>query len=67
MRLLPWIATRVATNPDAYVYLAESIREWPLQNELAKIIAEAGWTDVRYRNLSLGIVALHMAERPATG
>ena len=67
MRLLPWIATKVATNPDAYVYLAESIREWPSQNELAKIIAEAGWTDVRYRNLTLGIVALHMAERPAGG
>jgi demethylmenaquinone methyltransferase/2-methoxy-6-polyprenyl-1,4-benzoquinol methylase len=65
MRLLPWIATKVATNPDAYVYLAESIREWPSQNELAKIVAEAGWTDVRYRNLSLGIVALHMAERPS--
>lgn len=64
MRLLPWLATKVATNPDAYVYLAESIREWPSQNELAKIISEAAWTDVRYRNLTLGIVALHMAERP---
>jgi len=64
MRLLPWVATKVATNPDAYVYLAESIREWPSQTELAKIVAEAGWTDVRYRNLTGGIVALHMAERP---
>ncbi|HEY3736839.1 MAG TPA: demethylmenaquinone methyltransferase [Jatrophihabitans sp.] len=64
MRALPWIATRVATNPDAYVYLAESIREWPAQAELAKIVAEAGWTDVRYRNLTGGVVALHLGEKP---
>ncbi len=63
MRLLPAIARRVASNPDAYVYLAESIRAWPPQRELAAMIAEAGWTDVRYRNLTGGIVALHAAER----
>jgi demethylmenaquinone methyltransferase / 2-methoxy-6-polyprenyl-1,4-benzoquinol methylase len=63
MRALPWIARRVASNPDAYVYLAESIRLWPPQDELARLIATAGWTDVRYRNLSGGIVALHLAER----
>src|SRR5262249_12792045 len=57
MRALPWIAKRVSSNPDAYVYLAESIRAWPDQHELATIIAKAGWTDVRYRNLSGGIVA----------
>ena len=63
MRLLPWIARRVAANPDAYVYLAESIRAWPPQDELAAVIAAAGWRDVRFRNLTGGIVALHMAER----
>ena len=63
MRALPWIARRVASNPDAYVYLAESIRVWPPQEELARVISAAGWTDVRYRNLSGGIVALHLAER----
>ena len=35
MRALPWIARRVSSNPDAYVYLAESIRAWPAQAELA--------------------------------
>jgi demethylmenaquinone methyltransferase/2-methoxy-6-polyprenyl-1,4-benzoquinol methylase len=64
MRALPWIARRVASNPDAYVYLAESIRAWPAQDELARVIAAAGWRDVRWRNLSGGIVALHLAERP---
>jgi demethylmenaquinone methyltransferase / 2-methoxy-6-polyprenyl-1,4-benzoquinol methylase len=63
MRALPWIARRVASNPDAYVYLAESIRVWPSQESLAKIIAASEWTDVRYRNLTGGVVALHLAER----
>ena len=65
MRLLPWIASRVSSNADAYVYLAESIRAWPSQQQLARTIADAGWVDVRYRNLTGGIVALHLAERPA--
>jgi len=64
MRALPWLARRVSSNPDAYVYLAESIRAWPAQADLARTIAAAGWNDVRYRNLSGGIVALHLAERP---
>jgi demethylmenaquinone methyltransferase/2-methoxy-6-polyprenyl-1,4-benzoquinol methylase len=65
MRLLPWIARRVAANPDAYVYLAESIRSWPAQPDLARLVADAGWTDVRFRNLTGGIVALHLAEKSA--
>jgi demethylmenaquinone methyltransferase/2-methoxy-6-polyprenyl-1,4-benzoquinol methylase len=65
MRALPWVARRVSSNPDAYVYLAESIRAWPSQRELARTIAASGWSDVRYRNLTGGIVALHLAERPA--
>ncbi len=65
MRALPWIARRVASNPEAYVYLAESIRVWPPQQDLARLIVDAGWGDVRFRNLSGGIVALHLAERAA--
>jgi demethylmenaquinone methyltransferase / 2-methoxy-6-polyprenyl-1,4-benzoquinol methylase len=64
MRALPWVARRVASNPGAYVYLAESIRAWPSQEDLAAVVADTGWTDVRYRNLSAGIVALHLARRP---
>ncbi len=63
MRALPWIAKRVSSNPDAYVYLAQSIRAWPDQAALAETIAECGWTGVRFRNLTGGIVALHAAER----
>ncbi|MGH8825532.1 MAG: demethylmenaquinone methyltransferase [Jiangellaceae bacterium] len=64
MRALPTLARRVSTSPDAYVYLAESIRAWPAQRELAAWIAAAGWAGVRWRNLSGGVVALHHATRP---
>ncbi len=64
MRALPWMARRVASNPDAYVYLAESIRAWPDQAGLAARIVDAGWRKVAWRNLSGGIVALHHGIRP---
>ena len=64
MRALPAIARAVSSNPEAYVYLAESIRAWPEQAELARRIATAGWTDVAWRDLTGGIVALHRARRP---
>jgi demethylmenaquinone methyltransferase/2-methoxy-6-polyprenyl-1,4-benzoquinol methylase len=63
MRALPSVARRVSSNPEAYVYLAESIRAWPDQQGLSKIIAGAGWTSVTWRNLTGGIVALHLATR----
>lgn len=61
MRALPPVARAVSSNPDAYVYLAESIRAWPNQDNLAQMIADTGWSDVKYRNLSGGIVAIHYA------
>ena len=64
MRALPQVASRVSSNPDAYVYLAESIRAWPDQTEWAAALARAGWRQVAWRNLSAGIVALHRATKP---
>ncbi|MGV9803798.1 demethylmenaquinone methyltransferase [Mycobacterium sp. NPDC003449] len=64
MQALPRMATAVSSNPDAYVYLAESIRAWPDQAGLAHRIGTAGWSDVRWRNLTGGIVALHAATKP---
>lgn len=64
MRALPPVATKLSSNPSAYVYLAESIRAWPAQNRLAAWIEEAGWESCRYRNLSGGIVAVHRATKP---
>ncbi len=59
MRALPPMARAVSSSPDAYVYLAESIRAWPDQAGLAALLEEAGWSGVEWRNLSGGIVALH--------
>jgi demethylmenaquinone methyltransferase/2-methoxy-6-polyprenyl-1,4-benzoquinol methylase len=64
MRALPPMARAVSSNPDAYVYLAESIRAWPDQPELAASLQRSGWSEVAWRNLSGGIVALHRARRP---
>jgi len=61
MKALPSIARAVSSSPDAYVYLAESIRAWPDQAGLAGRIEAAGWGQVEWRNLTGGIVALHRA------
>ncbi len=64
MRALPPVATAVSSNPDAYVYLAESIREWPDQPALASRLQRAGWSKVAWRNLTGGVVALHRGTKP---
>ena len=64
VRALPSVARAVSRDPDAYVYLAESIGGWPDQAGLARLVARAGWARVAYRNLSGGIVALHRGVRP---
>jgi demethylmenaquinone methyltransferase/2-methoxy-6-polyprenyl-1,4-benzoquinol methylase len=61
MKALPAIARGVSSSPDAYVYLAESIRAWPDQGGLAALLADAGWQAPQWRNLSGGVVALHRA------
>jgi demethylmenaquinone methyltransferase/2-methoxy-6-polyprenyl-1,4-benzoquinol methylase len=55
----------VSSNPESYVYLAESIQAWPAQRELAQTVASAGWSQVAWRNLTGGIVALHRAVKPS--
>src|SRR4249919_1202902 len=59
MKALPPIARAVSSSPDAYVYLAESIRAWPDQAALGDLVAGAGWSRPEWRNLSGGIVARH--------
>lgn len=63
MAALPRIARRVGSNAESYVYLAESIQAWPDQAGLADRLAEAGWAQVGWRDLSGGIVALHRGVR----
>lgn len=64
MGALPALVRRVSSNPDAYVYFVESLRAWPDQQGLAELIFAAGWTDVEWRDLSGGVVALHRAIKP---
>jgi demethylmenaquinone methyltransferase/2-methoxy-6-polyprenyl-1,4-benzoquinol methylase len=62
--VLPAIARRAARNPEAYEYLSESIKDWPSQRDLADVIRAAGWSAVKWRDLSLGVVSIHVGRNP---
>jgi demethylmenaquinone methyltransferase/2-methoxy-6-polyprenyl-1,4-benzoquinol methylase len=64
LRLLPKITRPFSSNREAYAYLAESMRDWHDQHALAVLISEAGWEEVEWLNLTLGVVALHRAVKP---
>ena len=59
MKALPAIARKTSSNPDAYIYLAESIRAWPDQKGLAAAMEKAGWGQISWKNLTGGVVAVH--------
>ena len=61
--VLPILARIFSSNPEAYTYLSQSIEAWPSQKELEQNIREAGFKNVSYKNLSFGVVALHIGER----
>ncbi len=63
--VMPLVAGVASSNPEAYRYLFESIREWPAQPELARWLRDAGFEGVGYRNLTWGVVALHRGRTPA--
>ena len=67
-KILPRAARLSASNGPAYAYLAESIIDWPGQEDLARLMHDAGWRGIKWRNLSAGIVALHRGHkvRPVT-
>lgn len=64
VRALPAVARAVSSNPESYVYLAESIQGWPDQAALAARVQAAGWSQVAWRDLTGGVVAVHRAVRP---
>ena len=64
-KLLPGFSGLFSKTPEAYSYLAESILAWPNQVELAAKVSAAGFEKVSYKNLTLGIVALHIGYKPA--
>jgi demethylmenaquinone methyltransferase/2-methoxy-6-polyprenyl-1,4-benzoquinol methylase len=61
--VLPWLGRMVVGNPDAYRYLAESIRRFPDQKNLCALMRAQGFAQVSFRNLSGGIAALHVGWR----
>lgn len=63
--VMPLIAGAASSNPEAYRYLFDSIRDWPEQSVLSQWLRAAGFTRVGYRNLSWGVVALHRGRKPA--
>lgn len=62
--ILTRVAKLLSSDDEAYDYLIESIREWYDQETLGKMIAQAGWGRVQYRNYTGGILALHRAIKP---
>lgn len=63
-RVVPALARAVSSDPAAYTYLAQSIAAWPEQSALARLIGHCGWTGVRWKNLTGGVVAVHHGRRP---
>ena len=57
--VIPRMGQLVAGDRDSYQYLVESIRRFPDQDTFLAMIRAAGFEQARYRNLSLGIAALH--------
>jgi demethylmenaquinone methyltransferase/2-methoxy-6-polyprenyl-1,4-benzoquinol methylase len=67
IRVMPLVARLVASNHEAYRYLAESIWSWADQGELERQVELAGWDGATHANLMGGIVALHEARAPRRG
>ncbi len=57
--VIPRMGELIANDRDSYQYLVESIRNFPDQDKFANMISTAGFEQVKYRNLSMGIAALH--------
>ena len=57
--VIPPLGQLVASDRDSYQYLVESSRRFPDQERFAQMIRDAGFGQVAYRNLSMGIAALH--------
>ncbi len=63
-KVLPAFSSLASKTPEAYAYLSESIDAWPDQRTLAAKIKKAGYEKVTFRNLSFGIVAIHVGFKP---
>jgi demethylmenaquinone methyltransferase/2-methoxy-6-polyprenyl-1,4-benzoquinol methylase len=62
-RILPRLGTWISGVPGAYQYLPDSVSQFPDQESLAAALPAAGFVNVRYRNFTGGVAALHLAEK----
>ncbi|HEY1015425.1 MAG TPA: ubiquinone/menaquinone biosynthesis methyltransferase [Herpetosiphonaceae bacterium] len=62
-QIVPLLGRLIGGNATAYAYLPQSAGVFPQPPELARLIEEAGWSDVRWHMLGLGAVAVHIATR----
>jgi demethylmenaquinone methyltransferase/2-methoxy-6-polyprenyl-1,4-benzoquinol methylase len=64
--VLPRVGRLISRHGDAYSYLPLSMMEFPAGEAFAAMLKTAGFVDVRYRSLALGLVYLYIARKPAT-
>ena len=57
--VIPKLGKAIANDAQSYQYLVESIRQFPKQEPFAQMIRDAGFEQVSYRNMTMGIAALH--------
>lgn len=62
-RILPRIGGAVSGSPGAYEYLPDSVRRFPDQKELVKMLQETGFDRVEFQNLTGGIAAIHLGTK----
>lgn len=62
--IIPRLGAWISRQPAAYTYLVESIRRFPDQQELCRIMEQAGLEQVAYHNLSFGIACIHSGIKP---
>jgi demethylmenaquinone methyltransferase/2-methoxy-6-polyprenyl-1,4-benzoquinol methylase len=65
--IMPWIGKAFTGRREAYTYLPESIRKFPLQEELSDKLQKIGFTGVSYRNLTNGIAVIHQGRKAGVG
>lgn len=59
MRFVPLVSKILGSDPAAYQYLGNTIKDFPSPPELINLIESAGWKEVTYKKLAGGIVAIH--------
>ena len=62
--VLPAVGRVVSGHKTAYRYLPESVAHFPVQEELARAMRDAGFVDVQWESLTLGVAAIHSGDKP---